>query len=200
MEFDTVIKKRHSVRSFKSKSVSWKHLLDAIDAAIHIPSAGNNFNLKFIIVEHPDKIEKIARLANQIWINEAPAVIIVCSDDKQLENLYGDRGRVYSRQHAGAAIEHILLKLTDLGLSACWIGGYDDDMMRSHFKIPENQQIEAIIPVGYEKPNERSKARKVRKRSLESAIYWEEWAQSQRPSLFKEPSIHNLRDSGFIDK
>lgn len=192
MEFDSVIKKRHSVRSFKPKGVSWKRIMDAIETATQIPTAGNNFNLKFIIVEHPEKIEKLAKTADQLWISEAQAVIIVISDDKQLENLYGERGRVYSRQQAGASIEHILLKLTDLGLSACWIGAYSDEQVRSHFSIPPNKQIEAIIPIGYEKPTQKSKASKPKKPSLETSIYWEEWGATNRPALFKEPSAHYL--------
>ncbi|MEK6855780.1 MAG: nitroreductase family protein, partial [Nanoarchaeota archaeon] len=184
-------KKRRSVRSFKNKAVSWKRLMDAVDAANKAPSAGSNQNMKYILVEHPEKIETLAKLADQLWINEAQAVIIVCSDDKQLENLYGERGRIYSRQQAGAAIEHILLKITELGLSACWIGAYDDDMLRSHFGIPESQQIEAIIPIGYEKPTARAKAHKEKKKSLSQTVYWEEWGQGNRPALFKEPSIHH---------
>lgn len=191
MEFDSVIKKRHSVRAFKPKSVNWRNLLDAIDTAIQAPAAGSNYALKFIIVEKPELIEKLAKLSDQLWINEAQAVIIVVSDDKQLENLYGERGRVYSRQQAGAAIEHILLKLTDSGLSACWVGSYDDDMLRSHFKIPRNKQIEAIIPIGYEKITAKGK-RKIRKPSLESSIYWEQWGTSKRPTIFKDASVHNL--------
>ena len=44
--------------------------------------------------------------------------------------MHGERGRIYARQQAGAAINTLLLKLTDLGLQSCWVGSYDDEKIR----------------------------------------------------------------------
>lgn len=188
MEFDSVIKKRHSIRSFKDKSVSWKLVMDAIDSAIKAPFAGNNNNLKFIIVESPELIEKLAKYSNQDWISEATIALIVCSNDKNLERLYQERGKAYSKQQAGATIENLLLKITDLGLSSCWVGAYDDEKIKSNFDIPEDIQIEAIIPVGYEKKSPKTK--EIRKQKLDNLIYWDLWNKGSRKSLFEEPSVH----------
>ena len=151
MDFDSVIEKRASARSFKSKKASWKDILEAIDAAIKAPSAGKMHHLKFVIIEEQEKIEKIAEFTDQLWISESGILVVVCSDDTHLENQYGERGRVYSRQAAGAAIENFLLKITDLGLSACWVGSYTDELIKQLLKIPAHIQIEAIIPIGYSK-------------------------------------------------
>ncbi len=186
MDLDTVIKNRKSVRSFKSKIPDWRDILHAIDAASEAPFAGNHNNLRFLIIENTDTIKKISELAEQIWITESKILIVVCSDDKVLEDLYGERGRVYSRQQAGAAIENFLLKITDLGLAACWVGAYSDEKVRQLLKIPKHIQIEAIIPIGYESTTLKSKPRK---KALENAIYWEEWDKDKRPTSFKEPSI-----------
>lgn len=185
MEFDSVVQKRKSVRSFKDKKVDWRKLMDAIDSAIQSPFADGVNNLNFIIVEEPKTIDKIAGFANQRWINESGALVVVCSDDTHLENLHGERGRVYSRQQAGSAIQTFLLKLTDLGLSGCWVGSYSDELIKQLLSIPSHIQIEAIIPVGYEssKP-EKKKQRK----NLEHSIYWEEWDSRSRPSLIQEGS------------
>ena len=185
MEFDRIIEKRSSVRSFKGRVVSWKDVLYAVDAATKGPGAGGDLALKFIIVENPDTIDKLADHADQSWINKSSMILIVTSDDKHLEKLYGDRGRVYSRQQAGAAINTILLKLVDLGLGACWVGSYDDKMIRKVLQIPEEKQIEAIIPIGYEKPAIK-KASKSRKRKIEHYLFWDKWNQKSRNYLFKE--------------
>jgi nitroreductase len=184
MELDTTIKKRKSVRSFKSKKPSWKDVLAAIDAAIQAPSAGGHFNLKFLMVEKPETIKSLAALCEQSWVSESKFLIVVTSDDRNIENLHGERGRIYSRQQAGASIENILLKLTDLGLSGCWIGSYTDERVRQLLKIPSHILVEAIIPVGYEKP---SRSPKKRKRSIESCIFWETWETYNRPTKFTEP-------------
>jgi len=112
MELDEVINKRRSVRSFKGKSASWKDVLEAIDAANQAPFADNRNNLKFIVLEDKEKIATVANLASQNWINESGIVVIVCSDDGNLENMHGERGRVYARQQAGGAIENFRGGLT----------------------------------------------------------------------------------------
>ena len=186
MNFDKVIEKRRSVKSFKDKRVSWKLILEAIDAAIHGPFANNHNNLMFIIVENADTIKKIAEAADQDWINDAGVVVAVCSNIEPLEQLYNERGRIYARQQAGAAIETFLLKAVDLGLAGCWVGSYDDEKLRAILNIPNEIQIEAIIPAGYEAGKTSGK----RKRDLDTVIYWEVWEQRKRPTIFKEPDIH----------
>src|SRR3989338_8403061 len=126
MEFSKVVKKRKSVNAFSGKKASWKDVLEAIDDAIQGPFAGNHNNMRFLIVEDSEMIKELAGLCEQNWISESGLLVVVCSDDTHLENIYGERGGIYSRQQAGAAIQTLLLKLVDLGLSACWVGAYSD--------------------------------------------------------------------------
>lgn len=189
MEFDSVINKRKSVRSFRGKRASWKDVVEAIDAALQAPFAGNHNNLKFLSVEDPSSIAQIAKLCEQLWINESGFLVIVCSDDRHLENLFGERGRIYSRQQAGAAIENLLLKLTDLGLAGCWVGSYPDEIIRQLLKIPAHIQIEAIIPIGYEKSGVKQKSKK---KPFATSMYWERWNIEKRPTFFKEPDLEKV--------
>jgi nitroreductase len=185
MDFDKVVAKRASVNSFNSKRPSWKNAMLAIDAALQGPFAGNRNNLKFLIVEHPDTIKKIANNASQSWIAQSKLVIVVSSDDSILEEMYGERGRVYSRQQAGAAINTVLLKLVDLGLSGCWVGAYTDEMLRDLLKIPGHMQIEAVIPVGYPAKVPKKK----RKISLDNSVSWEEHDNGRRPTATEEKEL-----------
>jgi nitroreductase len=184
MDFDALVKKRKSVRNFTSKTPKWSDVLEAIDSSLQGPFAGNQNNLHFLIIEDEEKISKIAEHCSQRWIDEAKILVLICTDDTHLENLYGERGRIYSRQQAGAAIQTFLLKLVDLGLCGCWVGAYSDELIRSYLKIPQHIQIEAIIPIGYEKKVPSSKSSR-KKKSLESSIFWERWDQRRRPSLFE---------------
>jgi len=182
MEFDSVIKKRKSTDRFKNKKVSWKDVLEAIDAANQGPFASNHNHLKFVIVEEPEMINKIAKACDQLWINKAGILVVATSEDKHLEKMFGERGRIYSRQQAGAAISTFLLKITDLKLSSCWVGSYDDHELRLLLEIPEDCQIEAILPIGYDE----NKSAKKKKKSLESTIFWEKWDVKKRPEFFEE--------------
>lgn len=192
MELDYDIIKRKSVRNFKDKPVSIKDVLKAVEAGNQGPFAGNMNHFKYIIIENKDNIKKMANIANQHWIAEAQTIILMMSDDRHLEAMYGERGRVYSRQQAGATIQTILLKLVDLGLSACWVGAYSDELIKQNLGIPGHMQIECMIPVGYEKP-ERG-AVKPRKKPLHTSMYWEVWERSRRPVLLREkPDRYSLR-------
>jgi len=182
MEFDEVVKRRRSVRTFDNKDVSWKDLMDAVESALQGPFGGNHNNLRFILIEDSHTIGDVAEFCEQDWIKGAAALIVVCSDDEHLEDYYGERGRVYSRQQAGAAINTILMKLVDMGLGGCWVGAYSDGDVRAKLKIPGHVQIESIIPVGYDNDHSPMKEKK----DLEDALAWEEWGQRRRPTLFGE--------------
>ncbi len=182
MDFNHVIKSRHSTTSFKKHIVSWKPLMEAIHDSIQGPFAGNYNNLKFIIIEDPETITRLAEFAHQLWIANSPAVIVVCSDETQPENLYGERGRVYSRQQAGAAINTITMSLANKGIQSCWVGAYDDNSIRMLLKIPGHVQIDALIPTGYSAQKRQVKS----KAKLDACVRWENWDGDRRPSLFNE--------------
>ncbi len=183
MEFDEVVEKRRSVRSFKDKKVKWDDVLEAIDAANKAPFAGNVDHLKFVIIEDATMIGKIANFCQQEWVADVGIVVVVCSDNRRLISLYDERGKIYSRQEAGAAIQNLLLKLTDLGLSGCWIGAYADELLEQLLGVPNHIRIEAVIPIGYEK----LKTKAPRKTALQNIIYWGKWNVSKRPAGIKEP-------------
>ena len=185
MDFPKVINKRKSIRSFKDKKVNFRDVLYAIDAANKAPIAGGFYTMRYIIIENPVSIQNIAKFAEQDWIATAPVVVIACSDERNLENLYGERGRIYCRQQAGAAIENLLLNLVNADLSACWIGAYDDELVKFTFEIPAELNVEAVIPIGYEKI-EKAKKEKLRERPLENSIFWEKWDNRLRKAIFEE--------------
>lgn len=185
MNFDDIIRKRKSFREFKKKSPSWKNMLEAIDTTTKGPFAGNYNNLKFIIVEDKNNIERIAEHTGQPWVKKVPALIVICSDDTHLEKIYGERGRIYSRQQAGASIQTLIFKLVDLGLDTCWIGAFTDELIKEILNIPQHIQIEAIIATGYGDP--KAKTQRKNKKELENVLFWENWDNKKRPTIFREP-------------
>jgi len=171
MKLEEAINKRTSIRNFSDKSVAFGPVLEAIDAANQAPFAGNVNNLKFLIVEQKESKDHIARFSQQLWISDASWIVIICSQNKHLENLYEERGVEYAKQQAGAAIENMLLSLTAQGLASCWVGEFSEQEIKVKFKIPQDWNIEAIIPIGYAK----SKSVKKKKADLENKIFWEKW-------------------------
>jgi nitroreductase len=150
MKVDDAIKSRKSVRNFSDRKPDWREVIDCIDYMRFGPTAGKNFTLKIILVSDKNKIQKIAKAAEQEFIAKAHYVVVVYSDPTRLSNLFGKRGDIYLKQQAGAAIENFLLAIEDKGLSTCWVGHFDESQIKGELKIPEKMEVEAIFPVGYE--------------------------------------------------
>lgn len=171
MNFDKVINQRCSVRKFSRKKPNWREIIDAIDAGRKGPLAGNIPTIKFIMVDEAEKIAKIATACNQNFVADAHFLVIVCSDKTDTVRSYGERGEIYARQQAGAAIENFLLKLVDCGLGTCWVGAFVDDQVKTILRIPENIDIEGIFPIGYPFLEHKQK----RKPPFDRCLFFNEW-------------------------
>jgi len=186
MELDKAIKTRHSSRRFKTKSPEWRDILKAIDAARLAPLAGNIQTIKFILVSDEDKIQQIADACQQDFVGTVSYIVVFCTSPKQCERAYDKRALKYCLQQAGAAIENFLLKITDLGLSACWVGAFNDEQIKKILKIPEEVIVEAVFPVGYEMP----KVSKQRlKPSLDECIFFDEWKNKYMKAIKKPEGL-----------
>jgi len=175
MELDAAIQKRHSTRKFKKKAPDWRDVLECVDAARYAPMAGNNYTLKFILVKDPKTIQKLADAAQQQFIAQASYIGVFCSNSKRIVNLYGKRGEKYLKQQAGAAIQNFLLKIQEKKLATCWIGAFVDYLVKDILKIPENIEVEALFPIGYEA----EKVRKKRRIELNEILYFEKYGKKK---------------------
>ncbi|MBU3913525.1 MAG: nitroreductase family protein [Nanoarchaeota archaeon] len=184
MKFDDIIKERRSVRRFSSKKPKWEDIIEAIDAANKAPLAGNIYALRFILVDDKEKIKEMAEASQQKFIEQANYVFAVCTDKTSLVKSYDERGEIYARQQAGAAIENFLLKIVELGLSSCWVGAFVDDEVKRILEIPndnENLQVEALLPVGYEMPGHKLKPKDA---NLDNILWFNKW----KNKYMKEPN------------
>lgn len=156
MEFEEVLRKRHSIRRFKEKEVEEGKIKKILELANLSPSAGNLQARSAIIVRDKKMKEKICQTAlGQNFIVEAAVVFIVCADLEESAQKYGRRGReLYSIQDATIFASYLQLAVTSLGLASCWIGAFNEYKVSEILKLPEEMRPIAIIPVGYpvEKP------------------------------------------------
>jgi len=176
MDLDKLLQKRHSTRRFKeTKKPDYRDILTAIESATKTPLAGNIASLKYILVSNKDTIRELAQAAQQKFVGEVSYIVVVCSDKSRLVKSYYKRGEIYARHQAGASIENFLLKITELNLATCWVGAFDDLTVKRILKIPENIDVEALLPVGFE--FEKVKPRK--KPDLDNVMYFDKWKQKE---------------------
>jgi len=165
MGFDSILEKRHCTRHFKEKAVSWKDLAKILDSVRFAPCAGGIPTVHIVVIDDKKIIPKIADAClGQTFISQAPYVIVICSDMDQIQRSYGKRADMYAKQQAGASIENIFLKTTELGLSTCWIGAFDENPIKRVLDIPDKVNVEAVMPIGYEMGKEKPKEKIVLRR------------------------------------
>jgi len=174
MDLDKAIKSRKSVRKFDLEKPDWRDIIECVDAARFTPMAGNNYSLRFIVVSEEDKIKKIAKACQQDFVAKAPYIVVVCSKPGRTINAYGKDGEIYAHQQAGAGIQNFLLKIESLGLSTCWVGFFVEGQIKKALKIPEEVDVEAVFPIGYDAEKKRTKKAKI---DIDRILYFDEWEQ-----------------------
>ena len=174
MELKEALDKRHCIRKFKLKSCNAQDIVTIMDSALKAPCAGGLFSVRMILVEDKETKAKLSEAAlDQDFIAKVSHVVVVCSDGKQTRKMYGKYSDAYLRQQAGAAIENMLLTATDLGISSCWVGAFDENAVKRVLQIPDDVSVEAILPFGYADGKSRTK----NKPDLKAVVRMENYAQ-----------------------
>jgi nitroreductase len=168
------IKKRRSIRKFKTNPIPEEKLKLLIEAARLSPSAGNRQPWRFIIVTKSEIKKRLAKLAdNQGFIADAPVIFAVFGDPMDSPGGYQRNPMMAYKQDPMIAVEHICLEAVELGLGTCWIGpaslGYDVEGIKTLLKVPERLYLICLLPVG--KPLESPKPRN---RKPTSEIFFKE--------------------------
>ena len=181
MEFDDILKNRYSVRSFDDRPVDASNIEAMCEAARLAPSACNSQTWRFVVVSDREIIHEICEAAmrpviNNKFLYDAPVLIVGCSQLDIVANRIGRymTGIDYYQIDLGIAMEHMVLKATDLGLGTCWIGWFNEKKVKRILSIPKLVKVSALLAVGYaagKHPNERS-----RKKSDE-ILFREKWGE-----------------------
>ncbi|MGD2249233.1 MAG: nitroreductase family protein [Candidatus Methanofastidiosia archaeon] len=170
------INQRKCIRSYTTEKVTDEEINTLLKAAIRAPSGGNRQTWRFVIVRNPETIEILYKAASystqhQTFVKKAPVSIVVCADLNPYKRLpYKDKGEnLFVIQDTAAAIQNLLLAAHALGLGACWVGLFDEELIKEPLKIPKDVKPVAIIPLGHTK----SKAKPTPRKPLEDVVFFE---------------------------
>ena len=144
MDFMDVIKKRRSIRKYKSDPVPEQDIEYILEAARLSPSWANSQCWKFVVVNDPEVKAELAKAGNG-WIANAPVVIAACADPTR-PGTKGDQE--YYMLDIGISMQQLILAAADKGLGTCWIGAFDESVARSALGVPENIRVVALTPLG----------------------------------------------------
>lgn len=149
---------RRSIRKFTEQPVSHELLEQIVETASFAPSWKNTQITRYIAVEG-EKKNKLAACTttwagNGTIMNNAPMVIAVTvitgrsgyERDGSFSTEKGDGWQMYD---AGAASEAFCLAAYEQGLGTVIMGLYDEADAVKLLEIPENQELVALIAIGY---------------------------------------------------
>ena len=138
-----------------------------------VPSAGATYPLELIVLaaaaeavpagwyryaagEHrllpqragDSRAELAAAAVNQVWLRDAPVVIVVAAKAARTAARYGARADRYVAIEAGAAAQNLQLQAVALGLGSTLVGAFDDAAVRRVAELASDEQPLLIVPIG----------------------------------------------------
>lgn len=141
MNYEELIQKRQSIRSFRDKAVK-KEQMDEVK-------------------RYFDEMEKLKP--------EIPVSVLLCAEHagERLEGVVGYRGNAFfvplyivllseekdgCYENAGYISEALSLKLTDMGLDSCWLTVEQGDMVKKALLLDTELSVVSVLACGYGKP------------------------------------------------
>ena len=150
MNFFEVINKRRSYRGkYQAVKVPREDLKKIMEAGLAAPSGCNKQTTSLICVDDPEVLDKIHAVVTPPVAETAPAMICVLT-----QRIVAYRDKCFATQDYSAAIENMLLAITELGYHSCWIEGHitDDDRLGDEIakllNVPDDYELVCILPVG----------------------------------------------------
>jgi nitroreductase len=170
MDVFEAIAVRRSVRAFLEKPVGEDVLERILDAARRAPSARNAQEWRFVVVSDRAVRERIAsEAARQPFIGTAGILLACCAvTDGRVMRC----GQPAYPIDVAIAMDHLSLAAAALGLGTCWIGSFDEALVRQILGIDPGVRVVQLMPLGY--PADPSPVPKSRL-SLEEIVRRERW-------------------------
>jgi nitroreductase len=169
---DALLDRRRMVRKFRPTPIPDETIARCLRAATRAPSAGNTQPWAFVVVRDAATRRQLARAAlDQAFVAEAPVVVVACADVPRSQARYAARGERYAVIDVAFASLLLLLRVTEEGLGACFVGAFDDAAVAKAIGLPSHVMPLAVIPVGV--PAERP--RRVRLRPEGDVVHRDRW-------------------------
>ena len=151
------IRARRSVRKFTSQPVPRAVLEEVVAAAAYAPSWKNTQISRYLAIEGRAAIDAIAAnyaAFNQRTLSTAPLLIAQCcvkqrSGYERDGSFSTDRGDGWQMYDCGIAAQTFCLAAHEHGLGTVILGIFDRPALEQHLQLPENQELVALIAVGY---------------------------------------------------
>lgn len=148
MDFIKLVKDRYSCKNFDNRQIEKEKLDRILEAGRLAPTAKNNQNQRIYVAQSENSL-KIIDEETPCRYN-APTVLVVAYDKDNTFTYPGDK---YNSGIEDATIvaTHMLLASRSVGIDSCWVNLFDPDKLKEKLNLPEDEEIVALIDLGYAK-------------------------------------------------
>jgi len=84
----------------------------------------------------------------QIWVKDAPAVLVITAVYERTTVKYGERGVRYVHMEVGHAAQNVYLQAETLNLGTVFVGAFYDEEVSRILGLKEEQAPLGVMPVG----------------------------------------------------
>ncbi|MCK4848593.1 MAG: nitroreductase family protein [Candidatus Heimdallarchaeota archaeon] len=176
----TAIKVRRAYRALKPVEISQNQIEEIIEFVKLAPSCFNNQPWRFIFVQN-EKLKEIYPALNNgnSWAKNGSMIVAVFS--KSIYDCQIKEREPYFMFDTGMATAYLILLLTELGLVAHPIAGFDPTPVKETLRIPADMTLITLLVVGKrtsyfpeemnEKQRNSEEQRPLRKKTEEIAFF-----------------------------
>lgn len=149
MEFNDVLNRRYSCRSFALHSVEQEKVNRILEAGRIAPTAVNKQPVHIWAVSKPKTLDAIKCVTRSNY--GAPLLLVVgCrTADAWVRRYDGKNG---AEVDAAIVATYLMLAAENEGLSTLWVGSFDPALLRDILPGTDGYELVAMINVGYPSP------------------------------------------------
>ena len=151
MEFNNVLQRRYSCRSFTARAIEQEKVDRILEAGRIAPTAVNKQPVHVWAVSNPDTLEAIKGVTRSNY--GAPLLLVVgCRPADAWVRRYDAKNG--AEVDASIVATYLMLAAENEGLSTLWVGSFDPAGLSEILSGTEGYELVAMINVGY--PSEES--------------------------------------------
>ena len=146
MEFSDVISGRYSCKRFDGRQVENEKSQAILQAGRLAPTAKNLQEQKIYIAQSQESLVKIDSVTPCRY---GAATVLVVAFNKKDVFTYPGGVRDSGIEDATIVATHMILAAYDEGVDSCWVNFFDPDILADKLGLPEEEEILALIDIGY---------------------------------------------------
>jgi len=147
-------------------------LMEILAAGQWAPSGSDVQSWRFVVVQEPQNLE-ILKALSPGFPRGAPAAIIVCSDQQDMESIPEAIRPLEDAENVAMAVQNMLLVAHSLGLGACAVGSFSASGITELLELPDCIRPILLVSLGFPAGHFTPPKRK----ELSRIVFWERYSQ-----------------------